>query len=823
MPSWLEEFRYALRQARRKPGLTLTIVCTLALGIGLNTLIFRVTDAVLLRPLPFAHADRLVMVHNAPLDFAAMNHPGHTLTDWWQADAAFDQTAAFQSGEVTFSVHGEPARIGVAEVTPGYFPTLGLKPLHGRLLTADDLHAQRPVAVIGERLWRQRWHGDPGILGRAIDLNRRSYTVIGIVPDEFTLPRGVSVWITACSANADLYTGMRSFRQNMLAQLRPGLTLAAAQHETNLLAARLYKESPLFRVQLAMGTMDIPKSWAGSFGIHLIPLHTALMGDFHRMLTLLLLATGLVLLIACANIANLMLARGAEREGERVIRVALGATRRRLMTGVFAESTVFGLLGGALGVWLAALAAPILTRLVPDNFSVPLQAQGNDWLHVIAFAVLLSLLAALLFGVGPALACSRVDLLPRLHHAATLASTRMRRRLPFVLVAAEVALALSLLVSAGLLLRSLRAIFAVSSGMNTRNVLVAKLPFSPFQPKTQRRHEEEAILERLQRLPGMQMVSLGSYAPFSEGSVDISPYVAVGPSSGTISVTRPVAALPLIVSDGYLHALQIRLRRGRFLEERDQAGSPPVAVVSESLAQKLWPGRDPIGRQLAQPAMGGGDPNPVHWTVIGVAANARMLGLRAPALPSVYLSFRQQDAKTMWLVLRSQQPSATLETEVRKAVLAVAPDQPLTDLATMEQRLNESVAPVRFPGLLLGAFAALAVLLACLGIYGVLSHFAARQSHEIGIRMVLGARRREVVLQILRQGTAPVLAGILLGLASAMALGRALASLLYQVRPYDVTTLALSVAVLIPVAVLAVLLPARRASRTNPADILRQE
>lgn len=819
MPSWFEEFRFALRQIRRKPGLALTIVFTLALGIGLNTLIFRVTDAVLLRPLPFAHADRLVMVQNAPLDFAAMNYPGHTLTDWWQADAAFGQTAAFQSGEVTFSGDGEPARLDVAEVTPGYFPLLGLKPLQGRLLTADDLHAQRPVAVIGERLWRQRWHGDPGVLGRAIDLNRRSYTVIGIVPDGLTLPRGVSVWVTACAANADLYTGMRSFRQNLVARLRPGLTLAAAQHETNLLAARLFKESALFRVQLAMGTMEIPKSWASAFGIHLIPLHTALMGDFHRMLTLLLLATGLVLLIACANIANLMLARGAEREGERVIRAALGATRRRLMTGVFAESTVFGLLGGALGAWLSALAAPLAMRLVPGDFSTSLQAQGNDWLHVIVFALLLSLLSALLFGLGPALACSRVELLPRLHHAVTPASTRMRRRLPFVLVAAEVALALSLLVSAGLLLRSLRAIFAVPSGMNIRNVLVAKLPFLPFQPKTQRQQEEQAILERLQSLPGMQVASLGSYAPFPEGSVDVSPDVAVGSSSGT----KPVAALPLIVSDSYLHALHIRLLRGRFLQEHDQAGSPPVAVVSESLARKLWPGRNPIGQQLAQPAMGSGDPNPVHWTVVGIAADARMLGLRAPALPSVYLSFRQQNAQTMWLVLRSRQPSATLAAEVRHAVLAVAPDQPLTDLTTMEQRLDESIASVRFPGLFLDAFAALAVLLACLGIYGVLSHFVARQSREIGIRMVLGASRREVMQQILRQGLAPVLAGTLLGLAGAIVLGRALASLLYQVRPYDGLTVVASVAILISVAVLAVLLPAHRACRTHPADILRQE
>lgn len=820
MHPWLEEVRSSLRQIRRKPGLALLIVLTLGLGIGLNTLMFRVTDAVLLRPLPFAHASRLVLVHNAPLDFAAMNRPDHTLTDWWQADAAFDQTAAFQSGEVTFSGQGMPARIDVAEVTPDYFPILGVNALQGRLLSADDLHAQRPVAVIGQHFWRQRLHGDRGVLGHAIDLNGRSYTVIGVVPDGFTEPAGVSVWITACSANADLYTGLRSFQQHLLARLRPGLTLAGAQHESDLVAARLYKESPLFRVQLAMGGMVIPKSWAGSFGIQLVPLHTALIGDFHRMLTLLLLATGLVLLIACANIANLMLARGMEREGEMVIRAALGATRRRLLSGVLVESLVFGLLGGALGVWLAALAAPLLMRLVPNDFSVPLQMQGSDWLHVLAFAFILSLLSALMFGLGPALVCSRAELLPRLHHAALQASRVVRRRrLPYVLVVAEMALALMLLVSAGLLLRSLRAIFAVPSGMNTGNVLVAKLPFSPFTAKARRMQTEQAILAQLRQLPGMQTVGLSNYAPFPQGRVDISPYIAAGALPGG----KPVAALPLIVSNGYLSVLHIRLLRGRFFDERDRSGSVPVAVVSQGLARKLWPGRDPIGQQLAQPAMGGGDPNPVHWTVVGVVADTRMLGLRAPVLPCAYFPFRQQDAKVMWLVLRSRQSSGVLAAAVRKAVRTAAPDQPLTALMTMEQRLDASVAPVRFPGLLLSGFAGLAVLLACLGIYGVLSHVVVRQTREIGIRMVLGARRREVVQQILWQGLAPVMAGVLLGLACAIALGRMLASLLYQVRPYDATTLVGSVVLLIAVAVLAVLIPANRACHTHPSDVLRQE
>jgi predicted permease len=830
---WLEDlwqdFRYALRSLWQRPGFAAVVLLTLALAIGATTVMFTVVNGVLLKPLPYPQPDRLVSLDeqtekvSSPIwgNLWAFAYPN--FLDCKRESRSLDMAAWRYSGG-TVSEHGEAEYVDGRQISSELFSVLGISLSRGRaFLPEEDQRGAAPVIVVSYGLWQRLYGGNPGAIGRSLLLDGKRYTVVGITPAGFRLNGEEVDLFTPLGQDPspnmqtrDIHPGIQ-----VLARLRPGVTLAQAQTELALIGRHLAEQYP---------ESNEGRSFVAQ------PLR-ADVGDVRSTLWLLLGAVSLVLLIACVNVASLLLARAVSRERELAMRAALGASRSRLVRQCLTESAVLGLSGGLLGVLLAANGIRPFVAFWPG--SLPRAEEvGLDW-HVLLFAIAVSLLSGVLFGLAPALRAPARQLEQALRAGArTVAGSS--RRLHSGYVISEIALAVVLLVSAGMLGRTLLRLSALDPGFDFRNVLAARMALSPevLRNPAQIRAAWQDVLDHARRVPGVQFVATVDTVPMREGNnrVPYSTSPAMPPPN-----EQPLALATSVTPD-YLKVMGIPLLKGRFFDDHDRLGNEPVVVIDDVLAQRAFGGQDPIGKRLWLPDTGSpfssGATGPDSPRVIGVVRHVRYYGLasddQAQVRAQFYYPFAQVPdsllrrwSELMSIAVRTSIPPLNvlkpLRRELRGATGGAGGDQALYEVRTMEQLVSESLAQQRFLLLLFGIFAGLALLLACIGIYGVLAYLTGQRVPEFGVRMALGARARDVMWLVLRQSLGMILAGVGVGIAGAWAAARLLQHLVDGMRPAELSTFAIMIPVLVIAALFASFLPARRASRIDPMSALRQE
>ena len=806
----LDELRqdtgFALRTLRTHAGFSAAAVLTLALGIGATTAIFSVVDAVLIDALPFPEPDRLVRVWSAEpgrgLPQAAVSIPD--FGDWRDQNTVFESMTAYSSlpSGAILTGYGEPVRLRTTYVTEDFFRTLGLRMRHGRAIRPDE-HARgsNRVVVLSHRVWQERFGGDPGVAGRAITLNDEPFLVAGIADPGARFPSSeTEAWVPLSLVPETSIPRFRFVRWlNVVGRLDTGVTLERAQREMELVAARLAREYP-----------DANSSYTSST---VRPLREVLVGDVRSALLMLFGAVLLVLLIAVANVANLMLARATARAREIAVRCALGAGRARIVRQLLTESALLALIAGALGIAIAWAGVDVLIAMSGDL--VPSAADVRVDGTVLAFAVAASLVAGIGFGVAPALRSTSPNLATSLREGGRGGvGSASGNRLRTVLVAAEVALAVTLVVGAGLMARSFTRLMSVDPGFATSDVIVARftMPTIRYPTRSQYLPLYDRILQGVRDVPGVSSAGAIKEIPL-RGTGEFNSYRVVGlpeprPGEEPRSHIQPV-------SSGYFETMRIPLLEGRDLGPQDTVATHPGVIVSESFARRWWPGRSAIGEELRF----GSSEARIH--IVGVAGDVRAAGLSAEPDETIYLSVRVMARVPVSLVARATGDPARLLAAVRDAIHAVDPALPIDELAPLAALVADDAARERFLATLLGLFAAIAVALAAIGLYGLVAYVVAQRTQEIGVRMALGANRGEIVRLMLWRGMRPVLAGLVLGIAGAWALRDALASLLYGISPTDPSTYAGVVIVLAVVGLLASWLPARKAARVEPVVALR--
>ena len=797
----LQDLRYALRTLAKSPAFTLIVVLTLALGSGANTAIFSVVNGVLLTPLPYKDPSRLVVVWESKGTSTHNVVNPANYKDWHDRATSFNGLALLSWAGLTFT--GDQAeRVPGRAVTPDFFGVLGATPLLGRTFNAEESRPKAPrVMVLSEALWRRRFGADRAIVGRAVPVAGGTARVVGVMPASFRpMPLGHEQYWEPMPL--DWSNRARNGRYAMVVgRLRNGVTIERAQTEMSRIARQLESEAP-----------DFDTGW----GATVVPLMEQVVGGAQRTILVVLGAVSLVLLIACANVANLMLARASSRERELAIRAALGASRWRLVRQALVESVILALAGGAAGALLASWGVHLLVRAAPPE--VPRIADIRLDFTVLAVTGLVSMAAGVLFGLPAAL--SRSGAAIQGLHAATTRTTAgvPAARLRGALVITQMSLAIVLLVGAGLLVRSLQRLIAVDPGFDPANIsaVTITLPDATYPDSLRRVAFYERLLERVRAMPGVQSAGIISWLPMTPGNAATSLTVVGRPEPAPGQ--KPTAAIR-IVDPGYFDAMRIPLRRGRSLVPSDRLGSVPVAVISDAMARKLWPGEDPIGRHVK-----------VEWwhekvsvEIVGVVGDSRHDGLDAEFEPTLFYPFAQESQGGMSLVLRSTLPPAKLTRMVRAAVSEMDRGLPVADAVTMYHHITEMMADRRYPAFVLGLFAALALTLAAVGIYGVLSYTVGQRTREIGVRLALGARPADVLRTVLGDGLRLTFIGIALGATAAGLAAGALGKLLYDVRPLDPVTFASVTLVLVGVALLAMAAPARRAARVDPMVALRYE
>jgi putative ABC transport system permease protein len=805
----IRDLRFASRMLLRNPGFSLVCVLTLSLGIGANTAIFSVVNAVLLRPLPFPQPERLVLIwatdarRSATEDVAS--YPD--FADWRERSRSFERMAAFTTRGMTIVGRDETDLVDAVQATPGFFELLGGVPALGRTFRPDEGSAGAPhVAVLSDSGWKRFFAGRTDVLGQSLRVNEETYTVIGVMAPGFRFslssrqPEQIYVPLLP---DPDRDHGFL----RVLGRLRPGVRLAVAQAEMDLVTGALAQQYP--------GSLR-------EVGSRIVPLLDALAGRVRAGLAILLGVVALVLLIACTNVASLLLARNASRQRELALRAALGASRLRLLQQSIAESLVLAVAGGALGLLLAHGTARLLARMLARNFPIPrIESTGTDaW--VLGFAFLLSLVTGLVFGAAfaPVSAAANLDRSLR-ESGRTMAGGAKGRRLRGALVVLETALALVLLAAAGLLLRNLWILRNTAPGFDTRNLLTVSLslPKNRYAQFSERRRFFDDLLQRAEALPGVRSAALVADLPLGNGSDSLLFHIPGRPDPPS---ERGYTANFNIVSPGYFRTMAIPVRAGREFTPRDAAGAPGVAVINETAARRLWPGEDPVGKAILLPD----DNGPGRLlTVAGVAADVRQASLGTAPEPEIFLNSMQPAPDWPWLtlVLRTAEDPAQLAGAVKGLPRSIDRDVPIAAVLTLDEVLSASLAEPRVYTLLIGVFAALALTLSAVGLYGVVSYTVAQRTSEMGIRLALGAGRRSVVRLVLRQGLALALTGTAIGLAAALGVSRLLAHVLPAARPNDPLTLSAVAALLIGVALAAAYLPARRASRVDPTIALRTE
>ena len=806
----LKDLVYSLRMLLKRPGLTLVAIVAIALGIGANTAIFSVVNTVLLQPLPYEDPQQLVMLateqRNQTLDGrGAFSVPD--ILDVQQSSKTLENVAAYQGTGTMITEGGDPERVLGAAVNADYFAALRAKPVLGRVFTRDeDKPGAQPVIVLSHSLWERRFGGDPNIIGREVDLGGKS-TVVGIMPAGFKFPisdESQDYWEPLFAATF-LTKEMREQRANrflpVIGRMKPGVTVDQAKADLDLLSRQVEQQSPESNTNVIFNAVSM---------------HEDVTRDYRGALLVMLGAVGLVLLIACANVANLLLARAAARQKEVAIRMALGASRRRIVSQLLTESLLLSLGGGVLGLLLATWGMKLLVTYGPAD--VPrLHEVGLDR-YVLFFTVSVSVLTGVLFGLAPALQASKPDPGNTLKQDGRGLTHGGRNRMRAALIVSEVALSLMLLVGAGLLINSFWHLLRTDAGFNPKSVLALDIPLSRSTYKTpeQRSAAFQQLIDRMKTVPGVRDASVVSNIPWSDRDVELSFQVE---GRAPYKPGEEAVADYNVAGAGYFRTMNISLLRGRVFANNDNATSPKVLVVSEAFVQRYFPDEEPIGRRIV---FDGNDKTARE--IVGIVGDVRRKGLDRDVQPEMYVSFAQSSERRLNLVMRTEARDASdLAAAARAQVKAFDPNQIIWRVQTLEQLLGNSVAPRRFNMMLLGIFAGVALALAAVGLYGVMSYSVSWRIHEIGIRMALGANRADVLSLVVRQGMTLTVVGLVLGLVGAFSLSRVLRSLLYGVTPTDPLTFAGVSAVLLTVALLACLIPARRATRVDPIVALRTE
>ena len=801
------DIRFGLRTLASRPTVTIVAMLTIAAGIGPTTAIFGAVHGILLASLPYKDVDRIAFIEQRDLkgdgrdDGAASGN----FLDWKERTRAFDRMAAAEPFSFDYIAADGPMRIRNSRVTDVFFDLFGTPAAVGRTFHPDEFKAGSDlVVVLSHRLWQKQFRGDSSIVGKRLILDSLQRTVIGVMPRGFELPQDAEIWSPKIF-DADDLTERKAAYYSVFGRVRPGTSVDAASRDLSSVAAQLARELPVTNAVT---------------GVRVTPLSDQLFGRARTALYTLLGAVACVLLIACANVANLQLSSAAEREREFAIRVAIGAGPRRLVRQLLTESLLLALGGAALGLvlaygglWLIKALAPVdLPRIDELSLSMP----------VLAFALGLTVLASILFGLAPIANARRMNTQQALvAGSGTRGATagRARRRLGGILVAAEVALALVLIVGAGLLGRSFITLINVDPGFRTSGVTVVTLQAWGYYPtpSSRARFVEEAT-QRLAALPGVSHVGMTSSLPLSEPIGAEESEVSVAGAADVLS-REPSPARVAAVAGDYFSALQIRLRRGRMFEVRDDSANAPVALVSEALARKYWGNRNPVGQTIRFRFMG----PPREREIVGVVADVRHGGPHEEPGPEVYVPHAQAPTGAVHLVVAASSSGAAVEQQLKRELTKLNPAMPLTDIVTLESLLDNSLRERRFQLTLLGTFAFVAVLLAAVGIYGVISAVTAQRTHEIGIRMALGAKRRDVMRMVMRQGLIMAGIGTVAGLIGAAVAAQLLAGMLFKTGTLDPAAFAGGLMLLLAIAVLACWIPAARASRVDPAIAIRDE
>jgi len=814
MNVFLQDLRFAIRQFRKSLGFTAVAVITLALGIGANTAIFSVVNGVLLRPLAFKEADRLVRVWHVPPAKSFPGMPTFSVSaanylDWERQNHVFAGMAIYSFHGFTFTGINKPEQVDACSATYGFFSTLGVQPELGRVFTPqEDQPGQSNVVVLSHRLWQEHFGSNPSVVGQNINLDGQSYLVAGVMPASFQFPEFAQMWTPM--AWTDKERAVRGEHHSVVvARLKPGVDLKQAQAEMNTISSRLEQQ--------------YPEDDKGC-GAIVVPLHDDMVSDVRPALLVLLGAVAFVLLIASVNVANLALARTFSRQKEIAIRTALGASSARVLRQILSESILLALAGGALGLTWAHAGIRLIVAFLADKLprSVEVGLDGK----VLAFTIVVSLAAGILAGVLPALRLSRGNVSQSLKEGLgrTDADSSGGHRTRSVLVVAEVALSLILLVGAGLMIRSFQSLHAVNPGFDPHNVLTMTpmVARAKFSDAAQQVRFFERVLQKVRALPGVEAAGVIDDVPLDNGGSH-QPIAIEGRPLLPMSEQPEVDVR--LASPGYMSALRIPVLRGRDINDGDLAGRPAVVLISESMARQFWPGEDAVGKRLTLTF----SPAAVR-EVVGIVGDVKLDGLDQKR-PSTVLYYPQAQVSAgsdwhsfpMVLAVRAASNPAGMVSAVSNAVHDVDREIPLRDIMTMDDMVANSLTQQRFNTLLLGAFAALALLLAAVGIYSVLSYSVKRRVREIGIRLALGARLRDVLRMVVFEGMRPTLIGVLIGAAGALALGRVMSGLIYAVKPTDPLTF-LAVAVLLSmIALLASIIPAYRAMKVDPMAALRYE
>jgi len=821
-----QDVRFGLRMLVKRPTLTVVAVVTLALGVGTNTAIFSIVDAVLLRSLPYRDPDRLVRIFfNEPgVGLRDVRFSKPELDDLQTRAGVFDDVTPIFEGSENVTGAGQPERLDGVNGSFSYFSILGVTPQIGRLFGPQDfVPGFAEKAVISDGLWRRAYGADPNVVGRTLRLDNDPVTIIGVLPPGFRHPgptvSGEAEVFCAFGGTGEPFPkpmrGTRIF-VNGIGRLKPGLTLAKAQARLTAMAAELRRDFP--------GDYPPQARWT----IEIQPLQETLVGNVRPMLLVLLGAVILIVFIVSLNIANLLLARASTRQHEMAVRLSLGGSRGRLVRQMLTESMLLSLIGGAAGVATAVGTLDLVLRFVPS--SVPrLNEVRIDWV-VLAFALLISLLTGLVFGLVPAFHSARVALSSAIREGGRGSGYGTKTgRLRDVLIVAELAFAVILMVGAGLLLRTLRGLLHEDPGFNPAHVVTANIQLpnpnehdsDPYLDVPRRATFDRELLRRLKAIPGVELAAITSALPGTNTNPN-----AVGGTTyeGFAIEDRPVESLQdlraerIQISPDYFKVIQASLLRGRSLTDDDEDGKPPVAIVDESTAHRYWPTSDPLGRRVRFRR----DQTRPWTTIVGIVRDIKSDGLDVDGAPHIYVSAYQDSTKRLSVVLRTTLPATQLEPQIRREIQAIDPGLPVFGVSSMNEVLDRSVASRRFSADLVGGFAGLAVLLAAIGIYGLLAYMVGQRSREIGIRMALGARREDILKMFLRKGVALAGVGVVAGLVFAASTASVMASLLYGVRPHDPAVFLIVPLVLFAVAVLASYVPARRATEVDPIIAFRE-
>ena len=815
METFLKDLRYGLRMIRSNLGFSAVAIIALALGIGANTAIFSVVNSLLLQPLAYKEPDRLVsMNHNYPKLKLKASVSAIGYQHYRDNNQSFEDISAFTGWPANLTETGEPERIQGLLTTASFFSTLGVNAAKGRLFQSDEEQAGRnKVVVIGDSLWKRRFGSDEAIIGQTLKLNGEPYEVIGIAPANFKfgseLGQPTEIWAPIAFTQDQLQTQRwRNEFLSVVARLKPGISLELAQAEMDAIASNVRE------TYFGGGDASDPSSW----GLLLQSMNEVIVGEIRPMLLMLMAAVGLVLLIACANVANLLLARAAARQKEIAIRTALGAGRRRIIRQLLTESVLLALLGGALGTPIAFWGLQLLVSINEAN--IPRAGEiGIDY-RVLLFTLLVSLVTGVVFGLVPALQTAKSDLHDTLKEGGRSGSAGTRKGIRGALVVTEMAISMLLLIGAGLFIKSFLKLQDVSPGFRPENLLVMQtsLPSSRYRQPHEIDGFYQAALQNISSLPGVVSTGVSTAIPMSGSN-----------SSGSFRIenrnVNPGEMSPWgnrwFAGPGYFETMGIPLIRGRFFEDRDVADGKQVAIIDETMMNKFWPDEDPIGRRISfqRDAQG----NTIWREVVGVVGHVRHLGLEGESPVQYYLPHRQIPINSVFIVSRTTGEPSALAASVRSAIRSVDSELPVFRVTSMEQMVSDSMARRRFSTTLLGIFAATALLLAAVGLYGVMSYSVTQRVHEIGIRMALGAGSREVVKMMLGHGMLLSAIGLAIGLCAAFVATRWIVTLLFGVSATDPLIYVGIAAFLALVAALATYIPARRAARVDPMIALRYE